>query len=1235
LCSVSSGELQHQPRLYQTTITDVTQSKRAEAVLRESEQRFRQLAESIREVFWMTDAAKTQMIYISPGYEQIWGRTCESLRASPRDWLEAIHPDDRQRVLEAAFSKQLSGLYDEQYRIVRPDGSIRWIEDRAFPIADESGQIYRIAGLAEDITERKMAEQRLLARNAVARALAESATVDEAARRILQSLAESLGWEMAAMWQVDAQASELRCLSLWFPPKLELQPLADAIKTPVFEEGAGLPGRIWSQAKPIWIADAQNDPHWPESPFGIKTSFRGVFAFPIHLRHEVLGVIGLLSRQPSLPDHHQLEMVHAIGGLIGQFIARKQAEEQVATLAHAVESTTEPICITDLEDRFTFVNRAFLQTYGYTEGEILGKKAGVLCSPNNPPTLLAQILQQTRSGGGWRGEVVDRRKDGTEFPIFLSTSQIKDQTGKVTGLLGVAQDITERKRAEEQIRLMADALQSSQELVSLTDQDNRFTFVNRAFLEAYGYEKEDVLGRTPDFLYSRSSPAGQCDLVFQQTLTGGWTGELLNCRNNGSEFPILLRTSPIRNSQGQMLGLMGVATDISDRKRAERETAAFSGLGYRLSAATAPEQAAKIILEIATELFGWDAGYVHLYSPTDNKITPVLTVDTIDGQRQPIPPSTAFPNPTPLMRQVLNSGAQLINRRPDSPLNLTTLPFGDLHRPSASLLCVPIRSSGAVVGFLSIQSYRPEAYSNDDLMLLQAFADFCGDALRRIEVAEALREAEAKYRSIFENATEGIFRTTPAGRYLSANPALARMFGYDSPEELIANIADIERQTYVLPQKRQELKHLLETQPSVVGFEAERYRKDGSTFWISINGRAVKDSTGALLYYEGTNQDITERHRAEIVLRESEEKFRTLFEFAPMAVALHSANGKFLQINRAYRKMLGFTEEELRRLGVKKVTHDEDVAEGKRLYTELRDGKRNHYHREKRFLRKDGELVWARSSASAVRDSRGKLRFIVSMIEDITERKRLENELLEISASERRRIGHELHDGLGQYLAGIAFRAKALEQMLENDRIAHAAEAKSLAALISNAISQTRSLARGLDPVEVETIGLPAALQNLAAETEKFFSINCRFNCPDSPCVIDSQTALALYRIAQEGIHNATNHGRARTIDIELTIQSKNLDLKVNDDGQGFDPQARIETGMGLRVMHYRARSIGANLTISSQPNCGTQILCQVPRGSSLAAAKTTGTPRLPEPTPSADSSWGDTIAVPATSQGS
>ena len=137
----------------------LSERKQAEEALRNSEEKFRQIAENISEVFWITDPATHQILYISPAYEKIWCRTCESLYQSPNTWLEAIHPEERQRVLDAATNKQERGDYDEIYRVIRPDGTVRWIHDCAFPVRNTAGEIYRVVGVAEDITERRKLEE--------------------------------------------------------------------------------------------------------------------------------------------------------------------------------------------------------------------------------------------------------------------------------------------------------------------------------------------------------------------------------------------------------------------------------------------------------------------------------------------------------------------------------------------------------------------------------------------------------------------------------------------------------------------------------------------------------------------------------------------------------------------------------------------------------------------------------------------------------------------------------------------------------------------------------------------------------------------------------------------------------------------------------------------------------------------------------------------------------------------
>lgn len=217
---------------------------------------------------------------------------------------------------------------------------------------------------------------------------------------------------------------------------------------------------------------------------------------------------------------------------------------------------------------------------------------------------------------------------------------------------------------------------------------------------------------------------------------------------------------------------------------------------------------------------------------------------------------------------------------------------------------------------------------------------------------------------------------------------------------------------------------------------------------------------------------------------------------------------------------------------------------------------------------------------------------------DITESKqseehilRLERQIMEISERERERIGHELHDGLGQQLTGIAFLSKALSQKLNAQALPEAKEASQIVAMINQAVSETRLLARGLQPVEVDANGLMSALEGLASNIEALFHIDCNFRCTAPVLLHDRNTANHLYRIAQEAVNNAVKHGKSKHISIELSAPRGRIQLIVRDDGAGIDPcTADNGPGMGLQIMRYRANLIGANLEIENGPDKGTQI---------------------------------------------
>ncbi len=207
----------------------------------------------------------------------------------------------------------------------------------------------------------------------------------------------------------------------------------------------------------------------------------------------------------------------------------------------------------------------------------------------------------------------------------------------------------------------------------------------------------------------------------------------------------------------------------------------------------------------------------------------------------------------------------------------------------------------------------------------------------------------------------------------------------------------------------------------------------------------------------------------------------------------------------------------------------------------------------------------------------------------------MENAVIEISGREQRRIGQDLHDGLGQHLTGIAFLAKVQEQKLAEKSLPEASEAAKIVQLVNEAIHKTRELARGLVPVLSGPHGLVSALQEWASEVQDIFRIQCRLEYDDPVSIQDDGAANHLFRIAQEAVHNAIRHGRAKNIVIVLTRAEEEGVLTIRDDGSGISIEGSNRAGIGLRIMDYRARMIGGSLSIERAGERGTLVGCVFP----------------------------------------
>jgi len=212
---------------------------------------------------------------------------------------------------------------------------------------------------------------------------------------------------------------------------------------------------------------------------------------------------------------------------------------------------------------------------------------------------------------------------------------------------------------------------------------------------------------------------------------------------------------------------------------------------------------------------------------------------------------------------------------------------------------------------------------------------------------------------------------------------------------------------------------------------------------------------------------------------------------------------------------------------------------------------------------------------------------------EIAARERLERELLNISEREQRRVGHDIHDSLCQHLTGTALAGQVLSETLKAQGSPHAAKAARVVELIEDGITLSRNLAKGLDSVTLSTDGLMEALEDFANSTSDLFKISCRFECP-LPVLVDADTAIHLYRIAQEAVSNSVKHGHAKNILVRLETSESGKMLHVTDDGKGIP--ARVNgKGMGLRIMAYRAELIGAQLNVRRQDGAGTIVTCLLP----------------------------------------
>lgn len=552
------------------------------SALQESEHRFRQLAENIHQVFWMFDTKNYQMLYISPAYEQIWGQKCQNLYEEARSFVDNIYPDDQWRVF-LSMEKQMQGEFtEEEYRIIKPDGSIHWIWDRAFPIKNELGEVYRIAGIAEDITLRKESEAALQNFASELENLVDQRTAELA--KINKQLQEEIANRIKE--QEALRQSENR-----FRSYFELPLIGIAITSPE---------KCWLQVNDKlceifgYSQSELNQMTWEDitHPDDLATSIA-------HFNLMLTGEIESYSTEKRfirkdgevINTSIAIQSVRQEDGTIDYFVTLIQditeqikAIERLRLLESVVVNANDAVVITEAEPiekpgpRIIYVNDAFTRLTGYTKEEIIGKTPRILQGPKSDRAALNKIRTALKKWQSVEVEIINYCKDRSEIWVELSIVPVANETGWYTHWVAIQRDVTDRKQAEEALyrrqQEFKTLIENSPDVVLRCDRQFRYLYVNPVVERTTGMPASTLIGKT---FRELGSPENLCQLwetTLEQVFTTGkdqiiefQTLTINGLRNYQS------RVVPELNKEGAIESALVVSRDITELKQAEEEKA--------------------------------------------------------------------------------------------------------------------------------------------------------------------------------------------------------------------------------------------------------------------------------------------------------------------------------------------------------------------------------------------------------------------------------------------------------------------------------------------------------------------------------------------------------------------------------------------------------------------------------------------------------------------------------------
>jgi PAS domain S-box-containing protein len=368
----------------------------------------------------------------------------------------------------------------------------------------------------------------------------------------------------------------------------------------------------------------------------------------------------------------------------------------------------------------------------------------------------------------------------------------------------------------------------------------------------------------------------------------------------------------------------------------------------------------------------------------------------------------------------------------------------------------------------------------------------------------------------------------------------------------------------------------------------------------------LTDTNGSILGVIGVSTDITEQKKAEEALAQTEALFRILFEKAGMGILLLDSQGRMLRTNPTFQKMVGYNGDELEQSVYTGMLHPNDEFIGNTLFSDLMTGRRESITVEQRYRCKNGRYAWGQMTATLMKYQGDDSEFVIAMVEDINERKQIEQELFEMRRrlmqsreNERLRLAQELHDSPLQDIIGLSFQVQGLQSDLGDSSAGQ--ELRAMQTTLELVIGKMRSIAGELRPPALAPFGLYKAIQSHAdGFQKKYTDIHLSMQLARDEQRLAEETRLALFRIYQESLNNIVRHAKAKQAWVRLMLDDQQVVLEIEDDGQGFElPSRWIQLArqghLGLIGARERTEAIGGRFEVQSSPGEGTLVRAIVP----------------------------------------